>query len=140
MLHISGIQSQKTGMRSYLPLVYMLNCWLTFLLNCLQLHITRYFIFRYFLSTCRLDILLHSYRHSQLHPFFVMYVQKGCDSPSIAMFIADTIWNARSVKVFLLQHNTPIPPRQFNDTVVRVPKHNLLCSRRGCMCLKLRRH
>ena len=65
-----------------------------------------------------------------------MYMQKGCDSPSIAVFNANTIWNAQSVKVFLLQHNTPVPPGQFNDMVVRVPKHNLLCSRRGCRCLK----
>jgi len=83
-----------------------------------------------------IDTLLESYRRSQLHPFFVMYVHKGCDSPSIAMFTADTIWNARSVKVFLLQHNTPVPPGQFNDTVVKVPKSNCLCSRRGCGCLK----
>ena len=40
------------------------------------------------------------------------------------------------MKVFLLQHYTPVPPGQFNDTVVKVPKSNCLCSRRGCGCLK----
>ena len=40
------------------------------------------------------------------------------------------------MKVFLLQHNTPVPTGQFNGTAVRVPNNDLLCTRRGCRCLK----
>jgi len=49
---------------------------------------------------------------------------------------SESVWNNRSMKVFLLQHNTPVPTGQFNDTAFRVPNNNLLCSRRGCRCLK----
>ena len=87
-------------------------------------------------SMCEFFYIISSSLFICVAHFFVMYVHKGCDSPSIAMFTADTIWNARSVKVFLLQHNTPVPPGQFNDTVVKVPKSNWLCSRRGCGCQK----
>jgi len=61
-------------------------------------------------SMCEFFYIISSSLFICVAHFFVMYVHKGCDSPSIAMFNADTIWNARSVKVFLLQHNTPIPP------------------------------
>ena len=84
----------------------------------------------------QIDNQLDTYRRSNLSPFFVMHVQKGCDSPSIAMVTSESVWNNRSMKVFLLQHNTPVPTGQFNDTAVRVPNNNLLCSRRGCRCLK----
>ena len=67
---------------------------------------------------------------------FVFYVNKDCDSPSIAMMTRDTVWNNRSLKSFLLpQHKSPVPRGQFNDITVRVPNiyyNNLLCSRRGC--------
>ena len=66
---------------------------------------------------------------------FLLRVQDGC------LFFAqqqssESVWNNRSMKVFLLQHNTPVPTGQFNDTAFRVPNNNLLCSRRGCRCLK----
>ena len=64
---------------------------------------------------------------------FVFYVNKDCDSPSIAMMTRDTVWNNRSLKSFLLPHHkSPVPRGQFNDTTVRVPNNNLLCRRRGC--------
>ena len=65
-----------------------------------------------------------------------MYVKKGCDSPMIAMLISQSVWNNRSVKAYLLQHNQPVPKGQFNDTAVRVPKSSGLCATRGCNCLK----
>ena len=49
---------------------------------------------------------------------------------------SESVWNNRSMKVFLLQHNTPVPTGQFNGTAVRVPNNDLLCTRRGCRCLK----
>ena len=52
------------------------------------------------------------------------------------MITAETVWNNRSIKCFLLEHNTLVPLGQFNDTAVRVPKQNQLCTRRGCHCLK----
>ena len=53
------------------------------------------------------------------------------------MITRDTVWNNRSLKVFLLPHHkSPVPRGQFNDTTVRVPNNNLLCSKRGCNCLK----
>ena len=53
---------------------------------------------------------------------FVFYVNKDCDSPSIAMMTRDTVWNNRSLKSFLLpQHKSPVPRGQFNDITVRVP-------------------
>ena len=68
---------------------------------------------------------------------FVFYVNKDCDSPSIAMITRDTVWNNRSLKVFLLPHHkSPVPRGQFNDTTVRVPNNNFLCNRHGCNCLK----
>ena len=65
---------------------------------------------------------------------FVFYVNKDCDSPSIAMMTRDTVWNNRSLKSFLLPHHkSPVPRDQLT---VRVPNNNLLCSRHGCNCLK----
>ena len=66
---------------------------------------------------------------------FLLRVQDGC------LFFAqqqssESVWNNRSMKVFLLQHNTPVPTGQFNGTAVRVPNNDLLCTRRGCRCLK----
>ena len=49
---------------------------------------------------------------------------------------SESVWNNRSMKVFLLQHNTPVPTGQFNDTAVRIPNNDLLCTRWGCRCLK----
>ena len=66
----------------------------------------------------QIDNLMDTYRHSNLYPFFVMYIKKGCDSPSIAMITAETVWNNRSIKCFLLEHNTLVPLGQFNDTAV----------------------
>ena len=83
-----------------------------------------------------IDNLLDTYRHSQLLPFFVMYLKKGCDSPCIAMLTSQSVWNNRSVKAYLLPHNQPVPPGQFNDTSVRVPKNSGLCATRGCNCFK----
>ena len=83
-----------------------------------------------------IEHLLDSYRRSELSPFFVMYVKKGCDSPMIAMLTSQSVWNNRSVKAYLLQHNQPVPKGQFNDTAVRVPKSSGLCATRGCNCLK----
>ena len=83
-----------------------------------------------------IDTLLDIYRRSQLSPFFVLYVRKGCDSPSVAMLTSQSVWNNRSVKAFILQHNIPVPTGEFNDTSVRVPKSSLLCASRGCNCLK----
>jgi len=74
-----------------------------------------------------------------LSPFFVLYVKKGCDSPSVAMLTSQSVWNNRSVKAFILQHNTPVPTGESNDTSVRVPKSSLLCASRGCKCLKQHR-
>ena len=84
-----------------------------------------------------INTILDTYKRSNLYPFFLFYVNKHCDSPSIAMITRDTVWNNRSLKVFLLPHHkSPVPRGQFNDTTVRVPNNNLLCSRRGCNCLK----
>ena len=83
-----------------------------------------------------IDNLLDTYRHSQLSPFFVMYLKKGCGSPCIAMLTSQSVWNNRSVKAYLLPHNQPVPPGQFNDTSVRVPKNSGLCASRGCNCFK----
>ena len=73
-----------------------------------------------------IEHLLDSYRRSELSPFFVMYVKKGCDSPMIAMLTSQSVWNNRSFKAYLLQHNQP----------VRVPKSSGLCATCGCNCLK----
>jgi hypothetical protein len=54
-----------------------------------------------------IDTLLDIYRRSQLSSFFVLYVRKGCDSPSVAMLTSQSVWNNRSVKAFILQHNIP---------------------------------
>ena len=35
-----------------------------------------------------------------LSPFFVLYVKKGCDSPSVAMLTSQSVWNNRSVKAY----------------------------------------
>ena len=83
-----------------------------------------------------IEDLLDSYRRSELSSFLIMYVKKGCDSPIIAMLTSQSVWNNRSVKAYLLQHNQPVPKGQFNDTAVRVPKSNSLCATRGCNCLK----
>ena len=65
-----------------------------------------------------------------------MYLKKGCDSPCIAMLTSQSVWKNRSVKAYLLPHNQPVPPGQFNDTSVRVPKNSGLCATRGCNCFK----
>ena len=84
-----------------------------------------------------IDDMLDTYRRSNLSPFFVFYVKKGCDSPSIAMITRDTVWSNTSLKAFLLPHHQySVPKGQFNDTTVRLPHNNLLCSRRACNCLK----
>ena len=54
----------------------------------------------------------------------------------IAMLTSQSVWNNRSVKAYLLQHNHPVPKGQFNDTAVRVPKPSGLCATRGCNCQK----
>ena len=84
----------------------------------------------------QIDCLLDTYRRSDLSPIFVMYHKKWCDSPCIAMITSESVWNSRSIKAFLLQHNTPVPIGQFNDTAVRLPNKNMLCARQGCNCLK----
>ena len=84
-----------------------------------------------------IDDMLDTYRRSNLSPFFVFFVNKGCDSPSIAKIKTHTAWNNRSLKAFLLPHHqSPVPKGQFTDTTVRLPHNNLLCSRRECNCLK----
>ena len=65
-----------------------------------------------------IEELSASYRQSELSPFFVMDVKKGCDLPMIAMLTSQSVWNNRSVKAYLLQHNQPVPKGQFNDTAV----------------------
>ena len=45
-------------------------------------------------SMCKFFDIISSSLFICVAHFFVMYVHKGCDSPSIAMFTADTIWNA----------------------------------------------
>ena len=62
-----------------------------------------------------------------------MDAQKERDSLSFALVTSESVWNNRSRKVFILEHNTPVPIGQFNDTVVRVPNKILLCRGR---CLK----
>ena len=84
----------------------------------------------------QIDTLMDMYRRSKLYPYFVMFIKKGCDWPSIAMITAETVWNNKSIKYFLLEHNNLVPLGQFNDTAVRVPKQHQLCTRRGCHCLK----
>ena len=37
---------------------------------------------------------------------FVLYVKKGCDSPSVVMLTLQSVWNNGSVKAFILKHNT----------------------------------
>jgi len=79
---------------------------------------------------------------SLLRCLYVLHISLWCMCTKAAIrllllcSLQTPFWNARSVKVFLLQHNTPVPPGQFNDTVVKVPKSNWLCSRRGCGCQK----
>ena len=68
----------------------------------------------------QIDNQLDTYRRSNLSPFFVMHVQKGCDSPSIAMVTSESVWNNRSMKVFLLQHNTP---SQLDSLMIQLFKY-----------------
>ena len=79
---------------------------------------------------------IQAFKAVPLRPYFVMYIKKRCDSPRIAMITAETVWNNRSIKCFLLEHNTLVTLGQFNDIAVRVPKQHQLCTRRGCHCLK----
>ena len=64
-----------------------------------------------------------------------MHVVKDCDSPSIAMITKDSVFNNRLLKVFLLEHDKPVPKGQLNHTAVKVPRPNQLCTRRACNCL-----
>ena len=48
VLYISGIQSEKNGNAKVLICCVHASFWLPFLFNCLQQHITWYYIFRYF--------------------------------------------------------------------------------------------
>ena len=52
------------------------------------------------------------------------------------MLTSQSVWNNRSVKAFILQHNMPVPTGESNDTSVRVPKSSRLCASCGCKCLK----
>ena len=79
---------------------------------------------------------LSLYRASKLLPFFVMYVNRECPSPSFALINQETFWNTRSLKVYLLEHNTPVPEGQFNDTSIRVPTPTKLCPKKNCPCPK----
>ena len=84
----------------------------------------------------KIEDLIISYRQSNFFPYFVMYAKPDCDSPSIGMVTQHTVFNTRSLKLFLLPHHSLVPRGQFNDTTVRVPKPHLLCNRRACNCLK----
>jgi hypothetical protein len=80
---------------------------------------------------------LESYRPlDDLFPFYVMFVNRGCFSPSIAMLTKNKVFNNASIKVFILEHLKEIPEGQFNDTVVKVPNNECLCAKRRCNCTK----
>ena len=49
-----------------------------------------------------------------------MCISRECPSPSFALINQDTIWNTRSLKVYLLEHHSPVPEEQFDDTSIRV--------------------
>ena len=49
-----------------------------------------------------------------------MCVSRECPSPSFALINQDTIWNTRSLKVYLLEHDSPVPEGQFDDTSIHV--------------------
>ena len=83
-----------------------------------------------------IDDTLRVYRASNLFPFFVMYVDSDCPSPSFALINQDTVWNNRSLSCYLLDHHSRVPPGQFNDTTIRVPSATKLCPKRNCPCPK----
>ena len=83
-----------------------------------------------------IDDTLRVYRASNLLPFFVMYVDSDCPSPSFALINQDTVWNNRSLSCYLLDHHSRVPPGQFNDTTIRVPSATKLCPKRNCPCPK----
>ena len=67
-----------------------------------------------------MDGTLWLYRALKLLMFFVMCVSHECPSPSFVLINQDTIWNTRSLKVYLLEHHSPVPEGQFDDTSIRV--------------------
>ena len=65
-----------------------------------------------------------------------MYINHECSSSSFALINQDTIWNTRSLKVYLLEHHSPVPEGQFNDTSIRVSTPTKLCPKKNCPCPK----
>ena len=65
-----------------------------------------------------------------------MCVSRECPSPSFALINQDTIWTTRDLKAYLLEHHSPVPEGQFNDTSIRVPTPTKLCPKKNCPCPK----
>jgi hypothetical protein len=79
---------------------------------------------------------LAAIREAKVAPFFIMYVEKNCPSPSIAMVTADSRLFLRQISVYALKHHQKISPNQFNETKVQLVH---VCQRRltQCNCNKL---
>ena len=67
---------------------------------------------------------LRVYRASNLLPFFVMYEDSDCSSPSFALINQDTVWNNRSLSCYLQASSTT---QQYGTE---------LCPKRNCPCPK----
>ena len=65
-----------------------------------------------------------------------MNVNQERPSPSFALLNQETVWNTRSLKVYLLEHHSPVPEGQFNETSIRVPTPTKLCPKKNCPCPK----
>ena len=67
-------------------------------------------------SQLSIDDTLRVYRASNLLPFFVVYVDSDCPSPSFALINQDTVWNNRSLSCYLQASSTT---QQCGNSVLR---------------------